>query len=201
MAVRTRDMNIQEFLYAVSSRDGDQVGSAPTTTGMPTTNPPSTGNSGGEGLHGSDPDGLPLTGANLRAEVKRHSDRTMTVVTLSGIETITRCGICPKEDTRPCRALRILAMPYAQHPAYRPEWSITGPDTAATTAQDAPRAVGESVVLPAQRAADLPPSAIARRRMLRQLGISFSQSDFTDEDLAQRGIEVETHAGPRANNP
>jgi hypothetical protein len=42
--------------------------------------------------------------AGLTAEIERHKDRTMTVASLSGEETITRCGTCPKEDTRPCTA-------------------------------------------------------------------------------------------------
>src|SRR5436190_7937845 len=69
----------------------------------------------------SDAAGHPLTRADLRAEIERHSDRTITVVSMSRIETITRCGVCPKEDTRPCMALRVLALPYAPHPAYRTE--------------------------------------------------------------------------------
>jgi hypothetical protein len=71
---------------------------------------------------------FPLTRGALRAEVERHSDRTMTVVSLSGHVSITRCRVCPKEDTRPCTALRVLALPYAQHPAYRPEWGIAPHD-------------------------------------------------------------------------
>jgi hypothetical protein len=61
------------------------------------------------------------------AEVERHRERTMNVVSRHGIETITRCTTCPREETRPCTALRILALPYAQHPAYRREWSIDPP--------------------------------------------------------------------------
>jgi len=60
----------------------------------------------------------------LRAEIERHNDRTMTVVTLSGTETITRCGICPKTNTAPCIGLRRIAAPYAGHPAFQPEWRI-----------------------------------------------------------------------------
>lgn len=69
----------------------------------------------------------------LTAEVERHSDRTMTVVSLSGTETITRCRICPKEDGRPCSALRRLALPYAEHPAYRPEWRVIAADAENST--------------------------------------------------------------------
>lgn len=60
----------------------------------------------------------------LRAEVERHRLRTMTVVSHLGIETITRCGVCPKEDTQPCTVLRTIALPYAEHPSYQQEWSL-----------------------------------------------------------------------------
>jgi hypothetical protein len=200
MALHTRVMNIQEFLYAVALGDRDQDGSAPAVTRLGSTKSRSTDNNRGRGLAGADTDRLPLTGAGLAAEVERHSDRTMTVVSLSGIETITRCGICPKEDTRPCMALRILALPYAEHPGYRSEWSITRPDTAAATAQDRPCVEDETAVLPFPRLAELPPPGDARRRILHQLGIGLSQSDFTDEELAQRGIAVATDAGLPPNN-
>ena len=67
--------------------------------------------------------------SRLAALVERHRDRTMTVVSLSGTEKITRCGTCPKEDSRPCRALRLLALPYAHHPAYQPEWHVAVPES------------------------------------------------------------------------
>jgi hypothetical protein len=70
---------------------------------------------------------LSTTHAALRAEIMRHSDRSMTVVSRGGIETITRCRVCPHESTTPCRALRLLAMPYARHPRFRPEWLIEPP--------------------------------------------------------------------------
>ncbi len=62
--------------------------------------------------------------SRLQAEIERHNDRTMTVVSRSGIETITRCGVCPKTESSACIGLRRLALPYAGHPAYRPEWRI-----------------------------------------------------------------------------
>ena len=62
--------------------------------------------------------------ADLRAEVVRHRDRTMTVVFRDRIETMTRCEVCRTEDP-PCTALRVLALPFADHPAYRAEWSIS----------------------------------------------------------------------------
>jgi hypothetical protein len=64
----------------------------------------------------------------LVAGLERHRDRTMTVVHRNRIETITRCGTCPNEQLRPCRGLRVLALPYAHHPAYRPEWSLPHDD-------------------------------------------------------------------------
>ena len=114
--------------------------------------------------------------AGLAAELERHKDRTMTVVSLSGIETITRCGTCPREPTRPCMSLRILALRYAQHPAYLPEWQIT------------PREADRLVPPPYPRIADIPPPGDARRKVLRQFGLSVSSSDFSDQELAHRGI-------------
>jgi hypothetical protein len=146
----------------------------------------------------SDLNRLPLTGGSLRAAVERHSERTMTVVFPGQIEAITRCGICPKEETRPCRALRILALPYAHHPAYRPEWRIAEPDATSSIAEADPYpGTEELALLPQQRGSDLPPPGNARRRILRQFGISFSRSDFTDEELARRGMTIGTPAaGP-----
>jgi hypothetical protein len=60
----------------------------------------------------------------FRDEIEQHNDHTMTVVSRNGTETITRCRMCPKEDTRPCRALEMMALAYASHPAYLPEWRI-----------------------------------------------------------------------------
>ena len=82
---------------------------------------------------------LPLKRAKLRAEIERHSDRTMRVVSYKGIETITRCRTCAKDDTRPCLALRVLAVAYGRHPAYRPEWRIPRPDPRPLPAQWSPR--------------------------------------------------------------
>ena len=65
-----------------------------------------------------------LSGARLRAEVMRHRSRTMTIVSMGGNETMTRCPVCPKNDSPPCDGLRLLALPYNWHPAYRPEWHI-----------------------------------------------------------------------------
>jgi hypothetical protein len=178
LAVGTRIMNIQEFLllYAVGDDPGidEHTGPAPVVHGG--------------GLANSDPDELPLTGPSLRTEIERHNDRTMTVVSRGAIETITRCGVCPKELTRPCTALRVLALPYARHPAYRTEWWV------GVAAQKDLGVVGTEAVgsRPHQ---DLPPPGNARRRILRQFGICVRQSDFSDKELAQRGIAVETTAG------
>jgi hypothetical protein len=78
---------------------------------------------------GADRSGHDCAGPDAqRAEIERHNDRTMTVVTLSGTSTITRCGVCPKEETRPCTALRVMALPFAEHPAYRQEWQLPAPE-------------------------------------------------------------------------
>jgi hypothetical protein len=131
----------------------------------------------------------PGDAVSFRAEIERHNDRTMTVVFHDRVETITRCGVCPKEATRPCTALRRLAMPYVRHPAYRPEWAVTQPDATGDPDQEGSRPrTEEFAFLPYQRVADLPPPGNARRRILRLLGISFRESDYTEDELAARGI-------------
>jgi hypothetical protein len=82
------------------------------------------------------PSGLTLSSSpetRLRAEVMRHLERTTTVVTPQGIETTTRCWACTDDPTYPCRALKVLALPYATHPAYRTEWHINAPPAPAIT--------------------------------------------------------------------
>lgn len=59
----------------------------------------------------------------LRAEIERHDDRTMTVSGgQGGVETVTRCGTCASEYTRPCRALKSSAGRYRTHPDFDPDW-------------------------------------------------------------------------------
>ena len=130
MAVPTPVTNIQEFLYAFASGEADQTGDgwAPMMTWVRADEAlEATVKSMSARRLDPSPDRPSLTGASLRAEVERHNDRTMTVVSLHETWTITRCGVCPKEQARPCTALRLLALPYAQHPAYRPEWRVARP--------------------------------------------------------------------------
>ena len=131
--------------------------------------------------------------ASLAREVERHRERTMTVVSLMGTESITRCGTCPREESRPCKALRVLALPFAHRPGYRPEWQLT-PATV-DGALDGParrdeedRAVGTDGLVPPPypRIADMPPPGSARRRLLREFGIGIRDSDYTDEELRLR---------------
>ncbi len=126
----------------------------------------------------------------LAAEVERHQDRTMTVVSFSGRKTITRCGRCPKEDSRPCRALRALALRYAHHPAYRPEWLITPPNAVAVPSQGTGAAAhdGRRVPPPYPRIADMPPPGKERRSLLAQFGITIRRRDFTEAELAGDGF-------------
>ena len=58
----------------------------------------------------------------LRAEIEKHNDRSITITSPGGAETMTRCGTCPQEATQPCRGLRLLALPYADHPTYQSVW-------------------------------------------------------------------------------
>lgn len=180
MAVGRRDLNIQEFLLLYALDDDSETDDRSGL--LPVVHRSASAESGEL--------------ASFRAEVERHNDRTMTILSLSGTETITRCGVCPKEESRPCMALRFLALPYAQHPAYRPEWRIVRADVVVGTAQDRLAEKVRGVVpRPRQAADDLPPPGNARRRILHQLGIGFSRSDFTDEELAQRGVQTETPTG------
>jgi hypothetical protein len=61
----------------------------------------------------------------LRAQIERHNDRTMVVV--SGgkrqLEYVTRCGTCPKESTTPCRILKEMASEYSTHPDFDSDWA------------------------------------------------------------------------------
>ena len=51
------------------------------------------------------------------------------------------------------------------------------------------------------RMADLPPPGNARRRLLRQFGLAISRDDFTDEELAQRGIAIDPPAPREREGP
>ena len=62
-----------------------------------------------------------------RIEIESHHDRTMVVTSRAGTETVTRCGICAKESSRPCHALKVMALPYASHPDYQQIWQINPP--------------------------------------------------------------------------
>ncbi len=47
---------------------------------------------------------------------------------------------------------------------------------------------------PDLRLADLPPPGNARRRMLREYGLDIRRSDFSEDELAQRGVAVDVPA-------
>ena len=76
--------------------------------------------------------------ADLRAEVERHQAQVTTVDSGAGDETVTRCVSCPTDEGWPCTALRVLALPYARHPAYRTEWQVPGPVSLVVPPQDGP---------------------------------------------------------------
>jgi hypothetical protein len=52
--------------------------------------------------------------------------------------------------------------------------------------------------VPDRRLADLPPPGNARRRMLREYGLDIRRSDFSEEELAERGIAVDSSPGLRS---
>lgn len=67
----------------------------------------------------------------IRAEIERHNDRTMVVSGGRGeIQTVTRCGTCANEYTRPCRTLKSTVSAYRAHPDFDPHWDEHdgGPD-------------------------------------------------------------------------
>lgn len=91
----------------------------------------------GEGLdelHDVDDIDVPL--AHLRAQVARHQMRTG--VSRDSGEPTTRCRSCRDEDGWPCTALRVLAEPYARHPAYRSEWRMARTDVQLIGAEGGP---------------------------------------------------------------
>ena len=117
---------------------------------------------------GADRSGHDCAGPDAqRAEIERHNDRTMTVVTLSGTTTITRCGVCPKEETRPCSALRLMALPFAQHPAYQQEWLLTPPEVEGDVAQDSSPGTHGGIPRPREEQDSLAPPVAAVRPILR----------------------------------
>lgn len=64
-----------------------------------------------------------------RAIIHRHHDQSVTVMSSGAFETVTRCGICIHEFTRPCRALKTLAAPDDAHPDYDLQWQFAAPST------------------------------------------------------------------------
>ena len=82
----------------------------------------------------------------LHTEVGRHDERSMTVVFRDRVEVITRCGVCPKEETRPCTVLRVLALPYAGHPDYCSAWGLTAPEDVVAPLRDSLPALTDALV-------------------------------------------------------
>jgi hypothetical protein len=66
------------------------------------------------------------TYARRRAVIHRHHDQSVTVMATGEFQTVTRCGICIHEFTRPCRALKTLALPDRAHPDYDRAWDLAG---------------------------------------------------------------------------
>lgn len=62
-----------------------------------------------------------------RSLIHRHHDRSITVVGNGPFQTVTRCSICIREFTRPCRVLRGLAQPDRNHPDYDHRWDVDEP--------------------------------------------------------------------------
>ncbi|MFL6156334.1 MAG: DUF6221 family protein [Marmoricola sp.] len=100
----------------------------------------------------------------LRDEVRRHTAQVDATGQRAGWPVL-HCGLCPPEP-EPCGALRLLAVPYANHPAYQADW----------------------IPVPTQDPSVIAmPAGLARRRALRTAGLNLRVGDFTDEERAQRG--------------
>jgi hypothetical protein len=67
-----------------------------------------------------------VDGARSRRAIKLHDDRSMVVTWQHNAETVTRCGTCTKEASRPCTALKLLAAKYEDHPDFEEAWALGG---------------------------------------------------------------------------
>lgn len=56
----------------------------------------------------------------LRRELDRHTPAL-------DADIAAACARCRQDRVQPCDVLRLLAVPYASHPAYRPEWRPSAP--------------------------------------------------------------------------
>ena len=59
-----------------------------------------------------------------RTAIHRHHDRSITVVSTGAFQTVSRCGVCIREFTRPCRVLMSLAQADNEHPDYDHAWDL-----------------------------------------------------------------------------
>lgn len=125
---------------------------------------------------------------DLRAEIEQHDVRPLEDRSDDGAATTNPCAKCRDKQIQPCSALRLLALQYAEHPAYRKEWH---PSTAQVI-RSAPVRVAQPIVHdrtippPYPVIADLPGPGAVRRRLLRQAGLNISMRDFTEQEWDER---------------
>jgi hypothetical protein len=67
---------------------------------------------------------IQVDGGRRRREIESHNDRSMVVTWQHEAETVTRCGTCTKESSRPCTPLRLLAARYNDHPEFEEERAL-----------------------------------------------------------------------------
>lgn len=67
---------------------------------------------------------------SARAQIKRHHDRSMNVISRAGSETWTRCDVCAEQPEYPCNALKLMASTYESHPDFDQQWHLLPPTAA-----------------------------------------------------------------------
>ena len=63
----------------------------------------------------------------LRRELDRHTPALDAEYVGHDADIAAACARCCQDRVQPCDVLRLLAVPYASHPAYRPEWRPSAP--------------------------------------------------------------------------
>jgi len=76
------------------------------------------------GIHGADEDRAHIVRWQPKRALAECEAKRRTLQRHGGCAGEFDCGACFYDDEAHCRALRELALPYADHPAYDPAWSF-----------------------------------------------------------------------------